>query len=143
LHIHMPHLVDMPLLNAVACDFDHCRHEKAFIMSTDAIAITRMAHNLNVRYSAGRRIATWPHGATGTGGAMTTLLLAGTTGLVGTAVRRQALDNADVGRIIALSRHPLAPADRLENQVVDFDRLPADAPWWAADAVICTLGTTM
>src|SRR5699024_9665553 len=49
----------------------------------------------------------------------------------------------DVGRIIALSRHPLAPADRLENQVVDFDRLPADAPWWAADAVICTLGTTM
>lgn len=74
---------------------------------------------------------------------MSTLLLAGTTGLVGTAVREQALDNPDVTRVIALTRRPLEPADKLENHVVDFDRLPADAPWWAADAVICTLGTTM
>lgn len=27
--------------------------------------------------------------------------------------------------------------------LVDFEQLPADAVWWAADAVICALGTTM
>ncbi len=26
---------------------------------------------------------------------------------------------------------------------MDFDHLPADAPWWQVDAVICALGTTM
>ena len=29
------------------------------------------------------------------------------------------------------------------NPVLDFDALPARADWWAADAVICTLGTTI
>jgi len=27
--------------------------------------------------------------------------------------------------------------------VIDFDHLTVDAPWWRADAVICTLGTTI
>ena len=31
----------------------------------------------------------------------------------------------------------------LHNPVVDFEALPEDAQWWAVDAVICTLGTTM
>lgn len=80
---------------------------------------------------------------------MTTLLVVGTTGLVGTAVRRQARDDPRVGRVVALSRRPLDTATEadgqatLENHVLDFGDLPADAPWWAVDAVICTLGTTM
>jgi uncharacterized protein YbjT (DUF2867 family) len=37
----------------------------------------------------------------------------------------------------------LPPQPRLENPVVDFDALPADAPWWQVDGGICTLGTTM
>ena len=37
-----------------------------------------------------------------------------------------------------LPRHP-----KLLAPVVDFKRLPDDAPWWRTDAVICMLGTTM
>lgn len=73
---------------------------------------------------------------------MTSLLVVGTTGLVGTAVRQQAQDEPRVHRLVALSRQPLAPAPKLENHVIDFDELSGDAPWWAVDAVICTLGTT-
>src|SRR3546814_2239199 len=39
---------------------------------------------------------------------------------------------------------PLFPDTTLfRSPVVDFDALPADAPWWAVDAAICTLGTTL
>jgi hypothetical protein len=74
---------------------------------------------------------------------MTTLLLAGATGLVGQAVLRRALDDARVTRVVAPTRRALPAAPKLDNPLVDFDRLPADAPWWAVDAVICTLGTTI
>lgn len=74
---------------------------------------------------------------------MTTLLLVGTTGLVGSEIRKQAADDDRVGSIVALARRPLPSAPKLESHQVDFDDLPEDALWWAADAVICTLGTTM
>ncbi len=74
---------------------------------------------------------------------MTTLLLAGASGLVGQAVLRQALDDARVRMVIAPSRRPLPGHARLRNPVIDFDALPTDADWWSADAVICTLGTTI
>ena len=32
---------------------------------------------------------------------------------------------------------------KLENPIVDFDALPAEASWWACQGAICTLGTTM
>lgn len=48
-----------------------------------------------------------------------------------------------VTKVVALTRRPLPPHARLENPVVDFDVLDTSAPWWKADAVICTLGTTM
>src|SRR5690606_3671119 len=32
---------------------------------------------------------------------------------------------------------------RLLNPVVEFDALPEAAEWWAVEAVICTLGTTI
>lgn len=74
---------------------------------------------------------------------MAVLLLVGATGLVGQSVVRQALADARVEKLIALTRKPLAAADRLENPLVDFDALPEDAPWWNVDGGICTLGTTM
>ena len=74
---------------------------------------------------------------------MATLLLVGATGLVGQSVLRLALADPRVEKVVALTRKPLPPQPRLENPLVDFDALPADAPWWNVDAGICTLGTTM
>lgn len=75
---------------------------------------------------------------------MTSILLLGATGLVGKEVLRQALDDARITRVVAPTRRALAVRhDRLENPIVDFDALPADAAWWACDAAICGLGTTM
>lgn len=74
---------------------------------------------------------------------MRTLLLVGATGLVGQQVLLKALADARVGRVVALSRRALPPHPKLTNPVVDFDQLPADAGWWAVDAVVCTLGTTI
>jgi uncharacterized protein YbjT (DUF2867 family) len=74
---------------------------------------------------------------------MAVLLLVGATGLVGQSVLRQALADSRVTKVVAVTRKPLPPQPRLENPVVDFDALPADAPWWQVDAGICTLGTTM
>ncbi|MFS8136933.1 MAG: NAD-dependent dehydratase [Thermomonas sp.] len=72
------------------------------------------------------------------------ILHIGATGLVGGLVLTRLLDAPQVTRVVAPTRRPLEirrPA--LLNPVVDFEALPADADWWAVDAVICTLGTTM
>lgn len=74
---------------------------------------------------------------------MKTLLLVGATGLVGQSVLAQALADARIGKLIAPTRRPLSPQPKLINPLVDFDALPADAPWWSADSVVCTLGTTI
>lgn len=74
---------------------------------------------------------------------MTTLMLFGATGLVGGAVLRQAQADARVTRIVAPTRRKLPPHSKLENPLIDFEHLPADAAWWAVDGVICTLGTTI
>ena len=74
---------------------------------------------------------------------MTRVLLIGATGLVGQGVLRQALQHPQVEQVIAPTRRPLPAHARLLNPVIDFDALPSDADWWAADAVICTLGTTI
>jgi uncharacterized protein YbjT (DUF2867 family) len=70
------------------------------------------------------------------------LLLVGASGEVGRAVLALALADPRVAEVVALTRRPLAVAARLNNLVVDFDNLPETAPWWAVDAVVCTLGTT-
>ncbi len=74
---------------------------------------------------------------------MPTLLLVGATGLVGREVLRLALADPQVKHLVAPTRRPLAPHSQLTNPQVDFDHLPSDAPWWKADAVICTLGSTI
>ncbi len=73
---------------------------------------------------------------------MTRLLIAGATGLVGRLALEQALADKRVARVIALTRRPIAARDKLENVVIDFAALPADAAWWSVDGVISALGTT-
>jgi uncharacterized protein YbjT (DUF2867 family) len=72
------------------------------------------------------------------------VMLVGATGLVGGQVLQQLLDDARCDAVVAPTRRPLAHADpALHNPVVDFERLPTDADWWAVDAVICALGSTI
>lgn len=71
------------------------------------------------------------------------LLLVGATGLVGRHVLELALDDARVASVVAPVRRALPAHPKLSSPQVDFDRLDPEASWWNADAVICTLGTTM
>lgn len=74
---------------------------------------------------------------------MKTLMLVGATGLVGGHVLEQALASDQVGRVVAPTRRPLPEHPKLVNPQVSFHRLPEEAAWWAVDAVVCTLGTTI
>ncbi|PLP96769.1 NAD-dependent dehydratase [Cupriavidus pauculus] len=71
------------------------------------------------------------------------ILLVGSTGLVGKQVLELALADPLVQRVVAPTRRQLPGHDKLVAPFVDYEHLPDDAPWWNADAVICTLGTTM
>ncbi|MGL4691955.1 MAG: NAD-dependent dehydratase [Stenotrophomonas maltophilia] len=72
------------------------------------------------------------------------VMLVGATGLVGGHVLRQLLDDPRCDAVIAPTRRALDTTDAaLLNPVVDFAQLPAEADWWAVDAVICALGTTI
>ena len=72
------------------------------------------------------------------------ILHVGASGLVGQLVLARLLESQDVVRVVAPTRRPLdTTPPRLHNPVVDFDALPENADWWAVDAVICTLGTTI
>ena len=73
---------------------------------------------------------------------MTTLLIAGATGLVGGRALVLALADRRIDHVVAPTRRALAGHPKLRNPVVDFDRLPTDADWWSVDAAICALGTT-
>ena len=72
-----------------------------------------------------------------------TLLLVGATGLVGRHVLQLALDAPRIGAVVAPARRELAAHAKLQSPLVDYDHLDDSAPWWRADAVICTLGTTI
>ncbi|CAN5726139.1 hypothetical protein BH11PSE12_BH11PSE12_17610 [soil metagenome] len=74
---------------------------------------------------------------------MTTLLILGGTGVVGRQVLAQALANPAITHVVAPTRTALAAHPKLDNPLVDYARLPADAAWWQADAALCTIGTTM
>ncbi len=72
------------------------------------------------------------------------LLHVGSTGLVGRHLLEQALADDRVRSVVAPVRRALPQRHRkLLAPVIHFNALPADAPWWRADAVVCTLGTTM
>lgn len=71
------------------------------------------------------------------------LLLAGATGLVGGHVLAQALADPRIDAVIAPTRRALPAHPKLLAPTVDFEALPEDASWWAADATISALGTTI
>ncbi|CAD5280912.1 conserved hypothetical protein [Bosea sp. 62] len=71
------------------------------------------------------------------------LLLAGATGLVGGHVLAQALVDPRIDAVVAPARRALPAHPKLLAPTVDFEALPEDAPWWAADAAISALGTTI
>jgi uncharacterized protein YbjT (DUF2867 family) len=73
---------------------------------------------------------------------MASILLAGATGLVGTAALRLLLSDARVAHLVAPTRRPLAPHPKLLNPITDSITLLRDADWWAVDGAVCALGTT-
>ncbi len=73
---------------------------------------------------------------------MSTILIAGGTGLVGRITLTKALDDARVTQVVAPTRKALPSHPKLVNPLVDYEALPPEADWWTCDAVICALGTT-
>lgn len=47
-----------------------------------------------------------------------------------------------MAQVVAPTRRTLTPHPKLLNPIVDFKALP-QADWWAVDAVVCCLGTTL
>jgi uncharacterized protein YbjT (DUF2867 family) len=71
------------------------------------------------------------------------LLLLGATGLVGSRTLQLALSNDVFSEVIAPTRKPLAPRDRLVNPVTSrLEEVAPAAMSYKPDAVICALGTT-
>ena len=71
------------------------------------------------------------------------LLLVGSTGLVGRHVLDLALADGRIDAVVAPVRRNVAYHPKLLAPTFDFECLPNDVDWWRANAVICTLGTTM
>jgi len=70
-----------------------------------------------------------------------TIIIAGTTGLVGRAVLKAALQDQTIGAVHSLSRRPLKIEHvKLKEHLVDFDNLP-ELP--QADELYLALGTTI
>ena len=71
------------------------------------------------------------------------LLLLGATGLVGRTVLKQALSKDAISEVVAPTRTPLAPQNKLINLVnAALDELTPRVKSWNIDAVVCALGTT-
>lgn len=71
------------------------------------------------------------------------MLLVGATGLVGRHVLTLALDDPRIATVVAPVRRELPPHPKLVAPYIDYERLDPQAFWWRADAVVCTLGTTI
>lgn len=75
-----------------------------------------------------------------------TVVLSGATGLVGREALRLLLADPGIAQVVVLVRRPLADAPaspKLVAHVVDFERLDATAPPFAADQLVCALGSTI
>jgi len=73
-----------------------------------------------------------------------TALLSGGTGLIGSQLLELLLKDNLYDKVIALSRKPLSSNHpKLENVVMDFDKLAEQSDALRADDVFCCLGTTM
>jgi hypothetical protein len=71
------------------------------------------------------------------------LLLLGATGLVGNTALKLALAGSAISQLIAPTRRPLAPNDRLANPVTSrLEEFATKLGRLSLDAAICALGTT-
>ncbi|TXC71146.1 NAD-dependent dehydratase [Sphingomonas ginsenosidivorax] len=73
---------------------------------------------------------------------MTTILLAGATGMVGAATLALLLADERVDHVVAPTRRPIPPHAKLRNPIMTSDDLQPDAAWWTVDGAISALGTT-
>jgi uncharacterized protein YbjT (DUF2867 family) len=73
---------------------------------------------------------------------MTSILIAGATGLVGGHALALALADPRVGHVVAPTRRALPVHAKLQNPLSELAQLSADESWWTVDGVICALGTT-
>lgn len=78
------------------------------------------------------------------------IALLGATGLVGGECLRLLLEDPHFSRVVTLTRRALSPdrgsaasRSKLEQRVIDFDRLDSQAQHLAVDQILCTLGTTL
>ena len=73
----------------------------------------------------------------------TIAIVVGATGLVGRALTDRLADADHARKVMTLTRRPAPHAShKIDNRVVDFDRLENDAPLFAADMLFSCLGTT-
>ena len=71
------------------------------------------------------------------------LLLLGAAGLVGSSTLKLALANPGISEVVAITRRPLPPQNKLLNPVSEQIEELAKAPGVSVvDAVVCALGTT-
>jgi uncharacterized protein YbjT (DUF2867 family) len=71
------------------------------------------------------------------------ILLMGATGLTGQSFLALALAHPEITEVVAPTRRPLPVHPKLMNPVMDFTAWDLQAPWWAAEAYVCCLGTTL
>jgi len=74
--------------------------------------------------------------------AVTKVLLASATGLVGKEALGLLLAGPRVTQIVTPTRRAIARQPKFLNTVADIATLLLDAPWWAVDGAISALGTT-
>lgn len=72
-----------------------------------------------------------------------TAVVAGGTGLVGSAVLRHLAREGEFERVVALVRREVELPDGVEPLRVDFDQLGAEVSGLRARAALCALGTTI
>lgn len=73
-----------------------------------------------------------------------TALIAGSNGLVGNELLHLLLNGEEYDKVVAIVRRPLAEKHpKLEEKIVDFDRLPEYKEIFAVNDVFCCLGTTI
>jgi Predicted nucleoside-diphosphate-sugar epimerases len=75
---------------------------------------------------------------------MRSVLLLGATGLVGRELLSLLLDDTDVSRVVVLARRASgARHAKLEERVVDLDRMDEHQDAFGVDQIFCALGTTI
>src|SRR5690348_14828577 len=71
-------------------------------------------------------------------------MLAGATGLVGSALLTALLDAPDFSRVFAITRRPLGSEHpKLANRIVQWDKVEAQLKGLSCHVAFCCLGTTI